>query len=130
MAYREFPDGLAGALSPRAVVAGGSSRHEAHAFSALERSVILLARDDLPSSLRRPGRWQNWSRLLFGAAPSRRLADPRLEALRRMAVLAWHGGTRTLPEHKDQFIAAGYSEAHYVALGMHIAELRGAAAHR
>ncbi len=60
-------------------------------FSALEMQVIAIAKRDPPSSLRRPG--VLWAVLgtLFGRH-NPRLADARLEALRRMAVLSWRRG--------------------------------------
>ena len=66
--------------------------HEASATPAVEklspqeRRVVHLARTDPASSLRAPGsgRLVRW---LFGTAVAHRLADPRLEALRRFAIL-------------------------------------------
>ena len=61
-------------------------------FSALEWSVIRLARVDGLSTLREAGpvsRFINW---LMGRNGSPELANPRLEALRRIAVLSWHFG--------------------------------------
>lgn len=58
-------------------------------FTRREWQVIVLAQRDGLSSLRAPGRLAKLMRKLFGETVNPRLADPRLEALRRLAVLAW-----------------------------------------
>lgn len=94
-------------------------------LSALERRVVELARDDRLETLR-PARKQSWlGRLVFGPQlPSPSLANPRLEALRRLAVMAWHHGyqlpSSVLREAQD----AGYSEAQAGAVVDLVAELR------
>ncbi|KTR81441.1 hypothetical protein [uncultured Novosphingobium sp.] len=66
-------------------------------LDALERRVIELARGDGMETLK-PRRKRSWlARLILGPqAPSPVLANERLEALRRLAVQAWHHGY-TLP---------------------------------
>ena len=54
--------------------------------------MVSLARRDRLSSLRQPGRISVAMGVLFGKRPNPRLADPKLEALRRLAVHAWHQG--------------------------------------
>ena len=61
-------------------------------LSELERSVIGLARGDGLSTLRQPGRLSRGLELVFGVRISPMLADPKLEALRRVAVLSWKRG--------------------------------------
>lgn len=58
-------------------------------FTRREWQVIVLAQRDGLSSLRAPGRLAKLAGKLFGEGINPRLADPRLEALRRLAVLAW-----------------------------------------
>lgn len=82
-------------------------------FSALEWSVIALARRDRKSSLDYPSRLSIALGSVFGARPSPRLADPRLEALRRMAVLSWHDGFAVPSAEVAAFRAAGFSPAQY-----------------
>jgi hypothetical protein len=60
-------------------------------FSRREWQVIVLAQRDGLSSLRPPSRLAKLMGKLFGEGINPRLADPRLEALRRLAVLAWQG---------------------------------------
>ncbi len=85
-------------------------------LSALEWSVVALARNDRLGSLRTPGRIANAMGAVFGGIRDPRLADPRLEALRRIAVLSWHYGY-TVPSHAVRhFLAAGFSPAQYELL--------------
>jgi len=58
-------------------------------FTRREWQVIVLAQRDGLSSLRAPGRLARLMGKLFGEGINPRLADPRLETLRRLAVLAW-----------------------------------------
>ncbi len=91
-------------------------------FSALEWSVVMLARHDRPSSLREPGRIARLLAALAGNAINRQLADPKLEALRRMAVLTWHQSYAVPKGELTAFFDAGYSPDHYELLGKRVAE--------
>lgn len=84
-------------------------------LSALEWSVVALARRDRLSSLRRPGRLSTALRAVF-AQPNPMLADERLEALRRIAVLTWHHGYAIAPAEVRRFLQAGFTTAHYEAV--------------
>lgn len=77
-------------LFPRSFT--GATPAEAIGFTDVEWEVILLARRDRLTSLAEPTRLSRLSAWLFGGGIARRLADPRLEALRRLAVQAWHHG--------------------------------------
>jgi hypothetical protein len=88
------------------------------AFDARERAVIELARSDPLSSLSRPGFWSGVVQALVGIRRTNRLADPQLEALRRMAVLLSHG--RESPAEQRRFLAAGYSAAQCAVLAMEL----------
>lgn len=126
MAYLALNDGFAAAIAaatpqhfslvaPKADIPAG--------FSALEWSVVMLARHDRPSSLREPGRFQKFLGRIFGDGFNRRLADPKLETLRRMAVLTWHH-SYSVPKHEiGDFFAAGFSADHYELLGKRVAEV-------
>src|ERR1044072_6336661 len=72
-------------VAPQADTATGS-------LSALEWSVVAIAEHDRLSSLDEPGRISRAMGRLFGTQTNGRLADPRLEALRRFAVIAWRHG--------------------------------------
>lgn len=124
MAYLAVNEALDFALMPQRVAALSPSAPNARpaGFSALEWSVVMLARHDRPSSLREPGRIGRLLGRLFGDSHNRRLADPRLEALRHMAVLTWHHGYAVTTPQIDAFLAAGFTTDHYDLLGRRVAE--------
>jgi hypothetical protein len=85
-------------------------------FSALEWTVIAFSRRDTIASLNSPGPIARALGGLFGLGRQSTLADPRLEALRRIAVHAWHKGY-TLPVSEiKRFLAAGFSAGQYETL--------------
>ena len=79
-------------------------------FSALEWLVIALARRDHLGSLREPGRIGSALSRIFGGRGESRLANPRLEALRRVAVLAWHHGYNVPRSELAALFATGFSQ--------------------
>ena len=89
-------------------------------FSALEWSVIRLARVDGLSTLREPGRLGRFINWLMGRGGSPELANPKLEALRRMAVLSWHFGFTVPGDDVADFLAAGFSPEQYELMVMSI----------
>lgn len=98
------------------------------AFSALEWSVIALAKRDRLSSLKTPGRVSRALGSLFGLATASSLADPRLEALRRVSVHAWLRGF-ALPEVEvAQFLDAGFVKPQLEALLASVTGIRIASA--
>ena len=81
-------------------------------FSALEWSVIRFARLDRLWTIRAAGRIRRfWNWLLARGNPE--LADPKLEALRRMAVLTWHFGFTVPGDDVATFLSAGFSPDQY-----------------
>jgi hypothetical protein len=82
-------------------------------FSRLEWSVIRLARVDGLSTLREPGRWGRFVNWLMNRKGSPELANERLEALRRMAVLSWHFGFTVPGDDVASFLSAGFSPDQY-----------------
>ncbi|MFW2830002.1 hypothetical protein [Sphingomonas sp. ID0503] len=102
MAYIDF---TAFSLDARTVAVEAS----ASALSPLEWTTVALARNDSLSSLTEPSRLARALGGLFGLGSQSRLADPRLEALRRLAVNAWHHGY-TLPVSEIKaFVTAGFT---------------------
>lgn len=81
-------------------------------LSPLEWSVVALARRDSLAGLRQPGRLARALGGLFGLGAESRLADPRLEALRRVAVHGWHDPRGVPAEDRNAFLDAGFSAAH------------------
>ena len=99
-------------------------------FSRLEWSVIRLARVDGLSTLREPGpigRFVNW---LMGRGTSPELANPQLEALRRIAVLSWHFGFTVPSDDVADFIAAGFTSDQYELLVTSVRAAIGAGSQR
>ena len=125
MAYIDF------ATDPVAGIAAGAPRHDPvpapapATFSALEWSVIALAQRDRLSSLAQPGRVSVALGKVFGGrGHNPRLADPRLEALRRLAVLSWHRGFGVPGNEVSAFLAAGFTPDHYETMLVSISAAR------
>ena len=85
-------------------------------FSPLEWTVIALAQRDRIASLSEPGPVARALGSLFGLGRQSMLADPRLEALRRLAVHAWHKGYKLPVSEIKRFLAAGFSSGQYETL--------------
>ena len=82
-------------------------------FNPLEWSVIRLARADSLSTLRPAGRLRRFGNWLMGRSGGPELANERLEALRRMAVLSWHYGFTVPGDDVASFLSAGFSPDQY-----------------
>jgi hypothetical protein len=93
-------------------------------FSALEWTVIALARRDRISSLNEPGPIARALGSLFGLGRQSTLADPQLEALRRLAVHAWHRGYKLPVSEIKRFLSAGFSAGQYETLLASVAAKR------
>ena len=130
MAYIDFQDaigalaGPAAAIKPKSFVRPAAQRS---ALSPLEWHVVTLARGDRMSSIFEAGPIIRAARRLFGLTVSNALSDPRLEALRRIAVLSWHRGYSVAEEDVRAFIAAGFTLDHYDIVLTHINAVRAAA---
>lgn len=95
---------------PRTAIAAANPRHDhVSRLAPIERSVIQLARTDRASSLRTPGRIAAALGWLIGWTPASKLADPRLEALRRYAVSFRLRGDALPAEEADRLIGAGFA---------------------
>lgn len=114
MAYLAFQE-FAATAAARAIAAPAAAAIDAGRLTRLEWTVVDCARRDGRRSLRGEGRWDRLVRGLTGR-PNPRLADPRLEALRRMAVLAWADGY-TVPAYEVRaFLSAGFTTRQYETL--------------
>ena len=82
-------------------------------FNPLEWSVIRDARTDGVSTLRPAGRIRRFFGWLMGRTGGPELANERLEALRRMAVLSWHYGFTVPGDDVASFFSAGFSPDQY-----------------
>jgi hypothetical protein len=92
-------------------------------FSALEWSVIALPKRDTIGSLAQPGRLSRPAGGLFGSGMRSRLADPRLEALRRLASVP-RERLRSADGGDYRFLSPGLSEAQMETLIHSITGLR------
>ncbi len=93
-------------------------------FSALEWSVIALAKRDTLRSLESTGRMARALGSLFGLGTASRLADPRLEALRRAAVYAWRRGFALPMAEIERFREAGFIDAQLETLVVSVTGMR------
>ncbi|WP_426265722.1 hypothetical protein [Sphingomonas sp. LHG3443-2] len=91
-------------------------------LSALEWSVVALAERDTIASLREPGRIAAALESLFGLHRPSKLANPRLEVLRRVAVFAWRQGWKVPKSELQAFLAEGFSLDHYELVQASIAK--------
>ncbi len=107
MAYLDLTDMAGNAPALPAFLA---TPREETKLSALEWQVVAIAQRDRLSSLEAPGRLSIALGVIFGGERGNpRLADPKLEALRRIAVLSWHRGFRVPQSEIQRFHAAGYT---------------------
>lgn len=77
-------------------------------LTQLERAVIALARNDPASSLRRPGRTACWLR--GSGYASLPLANPRLEALRRYAILRRVHSSGLAHQEREKLRNSGFAQ--------------------
>ena len=90
-------------------------RAVAPAFSALEWSIIRLARNDRLWTIRPFGQVRRfWNWLAGRGNPA--LANERLEALRRISVLSWNFGFTVPGEDVADFLSAGFTADQYEQL--------------
>lgn len=101
------------AASPMALTGVPANDTAKPDFSALEWSIIRLARVDGLSTLRAPGRLRRFWNWLMGRTGGPELANERLEALRRMAVLSWHYGFTVPGDDVANFLSQGFSPDQY-----------------
>jgi hypothetical protein len=90
----------------------------------LEWKVVNMALDDGPRSLKPEGLMARISRDLFGFPVPQKLANARLEALRRFCVRAWHWDVVRLRDVRT-LIDAGYSRADVRRILAHVGSYRG-----
>lgn len=102
MAYLD----LSGLDDARAHISQGS----ASPFTSLEEEVISISRLDGLNTVRSPSRLTRLLRAITAARVSPPLADKRLEALRRFAVLARVGRSKWIDAAIAEAHEAGYSD--------------------
>jgi hypothetical protein len=112
MAYMNFSEAGADLQVPAAPPAPAART----GFTALEWSVVALARKDGLATLKEPSRVARAVGSLFGTLRESRLTDERLEALRRIAVLAWRQSHVIPLSEIRAFKAAGFTLDQYEML--------------
>ena len=95
-------------------------------LSAIEWSVVAMAERDGLSSIREPSRFVQALSSLFGFKRPNRLANDRLEALRRLAILAWHHRWNVPKSELAAFFEAGFSSDQYELIQNSIGQARSA----
>ena len=130
MAYLAFAEGVAGAITHAPSPKADPVPAPAPRLSALEWLAVAVSRSDRLSSLRRPGRLAVAMGSLFGMYRNPQLADPRLEALRRIAVLSRHYGYTVPSDEVSRFLAAGFTPDQYELVVDSVAAERRAASTR
>ena len=98
-------------------------------FSPLEWSIIRLARVDRLWTIRPEGRLRRaWNWLLGRGNP--KLANGRLEALRKISVLSWNYGFTVPGDDVADFLSAGFSADQYELLVSSVSRASSVAAVR
>jgi hypothetical protein len=90
----------------------------------LEWSVVEIARSDGPRSINPDTRFTKLLREFFGLPIARRLANEKLEALRRFCVRAWFWDVLRTHDVKA-LIEAGYTSLDLFQILAHVAGYRG-----
>lgn len=95
----------------------------AWSLSAADWAIVRLARADGLWTIRPIGRWRRFLNWLFNLG-SMELANPRLEAIRRIAVRVWHDGSAVPTDEMEAFLAAGFTPYQFQSLAAGIAAAR------
>jgi len=112
------------ALQPTPTIVGTASAPAR--LSALEWSVVAMAERDGLSSIREPSRFIAALSSLFGLRRNNRLANERLEALRRLAILAWHHRWNVPKSELASFFGVGFTVDQYELIQTSIGQARSA----
>ncbi len=116
MAYRAFDGWPFGVAAQQADETKTAAPGPEPVFTALELHVLALAARDTAWSVRPRTRFVRIAEALFGIRRPNPLANPRLEALRRFAVVARYLRDRLPAYEIDAFLAAGFSRRAVSAL--------------
>jgi hypothetical protein len=109
-------------FKPRLVAVESPPATATARLSALEWSVVALAERDTIASLREPGRIAAALESLFGLGRPNKLANPRLEVLRRVAVFVWRQGWKVPKSELQAFLAEGFTLDQYELIHASIAK--------
>ena len=116
MAYRSFdPDTMSDILADAHRAGQAVRSAPSPDFGGFEAMAVWLGEHDDPATLS-VGRFSRWLGHFFGLEPGRRLADPRLEGLRRLTVVLRHHLRGRVADEMEYAREAGVSEAQIAAL--------------
>jgi hypothetical protein len=90
----------------------------------LEWRVVEIARSDGPQSINPDGRLTRFLRNFFGLPIARKLANDKLEALRRFCVRAWFWDLIRTRDVRA-LMEAGYASVDVFQILAHVADIRG-----
>ena len=93
-------------------------------LSDLDWRVVEIARMDGPRSIKPDGSFTRFCRNFFGLPIARKLANERLEALRRFCVRAWYWDLIPTSDMRI-LVEAGYSTPDAFQILRHVARSRG-----
>jgi hypothetical protein len=93
-------------------------------LSSIDWRVVEIARMDGARSTNPDGRLARFCRNFFGLPIARKLANERLEALRRFSVRAWYWDLIRSADVRT-FLGAGYSMLDAFQILTHVAGYRG-----
>jgi hypothetical protein len=99
-------------------------------LSALEWSIVAMAEQDSLASIREPSRYTRILRAFFGLKTPNRLANDRLETLRRVSVQAWHLGWNVPKSELAAFRDAGFSNDQFELIQNSLGQARASARRR
>lgn len=88
---------------------GHALKSERTQLNRIEREAVMLAKKDRRSSIRPIGVLRKTAGRLFGLPARNRLADPRLEALRRFAVAIAHDTPARSDDEADALRTLGFT---------------------
>jgi len=116
--------------APESNIIVGSPANPPARLSPLEWSIVAMAERDGVSSIRTVGRYTQALRNFFGFKQPNRLANDRLEALRRVAIFAWEYGWNVPKSELAAFLEAGFTNDHFELIQNSLGQVRAARGRR
>lgn len=112
--------------APDSAAIVGTAAVPAPRLSPLEWSVVAMAERDGLASIREVGRYTRALRDFFGFKQPNRLANERLETLRRVAIFAWQYGWNVPKSELKAFFEAGFTSDQFELIQNSLGQARAA----